>query len=327
MDLAEFRSEARREEWANKSFGLNRSFGEFRGPMTTTMLKCSLNRRGLFVTFFLAFCCAAIAAQEEQGARLKDGAVFRTHATRTVETPYVTRTVETLGPPPNSAASEQLLSRFLIVEQRVREALNSHTFKRDVLLQTIGPKGEVTGEYIRNSLFVFDDRGNRIERVIFHPRSTLRGMKITKEDIQDLAGAQLLGVDINEVNKYTLNLMGQEKLNERETYIIDVRPRQMPDPYRMHERAFLGRIWVDAVSLQVLKVRGIVEPQGKQRFPVFETWREGHAGSLLFPVRTTADDILHFPNQHDVHYRISVKYYDYKRFASTVNITEVHQLE
>jgi hypothetical protein len=282
------------------------------------MLKCSLNRRGLFVTFFLAFCCAAIAAQEEQGARLEDGVVSRAHATRTVET---------LGPPPNSAASKQLLSRFLIAEQRVREALNSHSFKRDVLLQTIGPKGEVTGEYVRNSLFVFDDRGNRIERVVFHPRSTLRGMKITKEDIQDLAGAQLLGVDINEVNKYLLTFLGEEKLSGREAYIIDVRPRQMPDPHRMNERAFVGRIWVDAISLQVFMVRGIVEPHGKQRFPVFETWREGPAGSLLFPVRTTADDILHFPNQHDVHYRISVKYYDYKRFASTVNITEVDQLE
>jgi len=281
------------------------------------MLKCCLNRQGLFVTFFLAFFCVAIAAQEERGIRHEDGSLLRAHTSRTVET---------LGPPTLSAASDQLLSRFLIAEQRVREALNSHTFKRDVLLQTIGPNGEVTGEYVRNSVFIFDDRGNRIERVLFHPRSTLRGMKITKEDIQDLAGAQLLGVDINEVNKYLLDFIGEEALGGREAYIINVRPRQMTDPHRMNNRAFVGRIWIDAISLNVLKVRGIVEPQGKQRFPVFETWREGPTGSLLFPVRTTADDILHFPNQHDVHYRVNVRYYDYKRFASTVKITEVDQL-
>lgn len=288
--------------------------------MTTTMLKCSLNRRGLFVTFFLAVCCAAIAAQEEQGARLEDGAVFRAHATRTVETPYVPRTV---GLPPDSAASGQLLSRFLIAEQRVREAFNSHMFKRDVVLQTIGPGGEVTGQYIRNSVFVFDDRGNRIERVLFHPRSTIREMKITKEDIQDLAGGQLLGIDINEVHKYFLNWVGEEELDGRRAYMIDVRPRQKPDPHRMRERTFTGRIWIDPDSLQVLSVRGIIEPQGKQRFPVFETWRECLAGPLRFPVRTTADDILYFPNQPPVHYRISVRYYDYKRFASAVKITEV----
>jgi hypothetical protein len=31
---------------------------------------------------------------------------------------------------------------------------------------------------------------------------------------------------------------------------------------------------------------------------------------------------LRFPNR-DVHYRINVKYYDYKRFASKVTVTEL----
>jgi hypothetical protein len=55
-----------------------------------------------------------------------------------------------------------ILASFLASEKKVREALNQHTFKRDVVLQTIGPNGEVTGEYIRNSQFIFDDRGCRI---------------------------------------------------------------------------------------------------------------------------------------------------------------------
>ncbi|MFN2516932.1 MAG: hypothetical protein ABR556_12050 [Pyrinomonadaceae bacterium] len=279
------------------------------------MLKYFLNLQGLYVALLLAFCCVAVAAQEERLARLEDPtASARGRAIG-----------KALSSPTITAAPEQLISRFLIAEQQVREALNSHTFRRDVLLQTIGRKGEVTGEYIRNSLFVFDDRGNRIERVLFHPRSTLRGMKITKEDIQDLAGAQLLGVDINEWDKYFLTLVGEDTLNGRKAYLIDVNPKQKPDPHRMSERAFVGRIWVDALSLNVLKVRGVVQPQGKQRFPVFETWREGPAGALLFPVRTNADEVLHFANQHDVHYRISVMYYDYKRFASTVKITDVDQ--
>ena len=278
------------------------------------MLKGYLNHLRIFVVLTLISCAAGVAAQNEPVARLND---------RSILGPGNSHTAESTGTARASASAEQLLSRFLIAEQQVREALNSHTFKRDVLLQTIGPNGEVTGEYVRNSLFVFDDRGNRIERVLFHPRSTLRGMKITKEDIQDLAGAQLLGVDINELNKYLFTFLGEERLNTREAFVFDVKPRQMPDPHRMSDRAFVGSIWVDAMSLQVLKVRGIVEPHGKQRFPVFETWREGPAGSPLFPMRTIADDILHFPNQHDVHYRVNVRYYDYKRFSSTVKITEV----
>jgi hypothetical protein len=277
------------------------------------MLKSCPTSLGLFVILFLLYCSVTTTAQEETVVGLRDHSILNSE---------VSRTLEALGTPP-ILGPEQLLSRFLAAEQKVREALNSHTFKRDVVLQTIGPNGEVTGQYIRNSIFVFDDRGNRIERVLFHPRSTIREMKITKEDIQDLAGAQLLGIDIHEVNKYYLNWIGDEEINGRKAYVIDVRPRQKPDPHRMRERTFIGRIWIDATSLQVLNIRGIVEPQGKQRFPVFETWREPFVGSLRFPVRTTADDILYFPNQPPVHYRISARYYDYKRFASAVKITEV----
>jgi hypothetical protein len=90
----------------------------------------------------------------------------------------------------------------------------------------------------------------------------------------------------------------------------------------MKERFFRGRVWIDTETFQIVKVRGVVEPTGKQRFPVFETWREQVNSTLRLPTRTVADDVLHFPNR-DVNYRIRVKYYDYKLFASTLKITEI----
>ncbi len=228
-------------------------------------------------------------------------------------------------PPPVPHVPSMILSGFISTENRTREALNQHTFKRDVLLQTIGANGEVTGQYVRNSQFLFDDKGNRIERVLYHPPSTIREMRITKEDIQDLAGAQLLGYDIVEAAKYELSFAGPEIINSRNLLAIDVRPARQPNPHRMRERFFVGRVWIDPVNLQIVKVSGTVEPQGKQRFPRFQTWREVSSGSVLLPTRTEADDILHFPGR-DVHYRISVRYYDYKRFASAVNVTDLNQV-
>lgn len=228
---------------------------------------------------------------------------------------------------PNSAngrppEAELVLNKFVASEAEVREALNQHTFKRDVVLQTIGPNGEVTGEYIRNSQFVFDNKGRRIERVLFHPKSTIRAMRITKEDIQDLAGAQLLGIDITETTKYRLSYVGMESVDLKQLIAIDVIPLVVPDPHRMKDRFFVGRVWLDPSTFQIVKVKGIVEPQGKQRFPLFETWREPVKGALAFPVRTEADDILHFRDS-DVHYRIKVRYYDYQLFASRVTIKEL----
>jgi hypothetical protein len=225
-------------------------------------------------------------------------------------------------PPPLPLSSKAIITAFLKSEAETRDALNQHTFKRDVVLQTIGPNGEVTGEYIRNSQFLFDDRGNRIERVLYHPSSTISEMRITKEDIQDLAGSQLLGLDIAEAGKYRLSYVGTEMVDSRTAFVIDVAPARTPDPQHMKERFFVGRVWVAANSFCVIKVKGIVEPQGKQRFPVFETWREAVTDSLVFPNLTTANDVLRFPNR-DVRYRINVKYYDYKRFASRVTLTEI----
>jgi hypothetical protein len=228
--------------------------------------------------------------------------------------------VETVEAPDPAA----VVSRFVAAESEVREALNQHTFKRDVVLQTIGPNGEVTGEYIRNSQFIFDDKGRRIERVLYHPSSTIREMRITKEDIQDLASSQLLGIDVVEANKYQLTYVGRTTIDSQEVIAIDVRPAVQPDPNHMSERYFVGRVWIDPVSFQVLKVKGTVEPQGKQRFPMFETWRQPVNGGTAFPVRTEADDVLHFLGR-DVHYRIKVRYYDYKVFGSKVTIKEVDQ--
>lgn len=228
------------------------------------------------------------------------------------------------GPPP--LKPEAIIDAFIATETRVREELNHYTFKRNVVLQTIGPNGEVTGQYIRNSQFLFDDKGNRIERVVYRPESTLKGMRITKVDIQDLEGAQLLGIDITETAKYRLEYTGTETVGTRALFVINVTPVQKPNVHRMRERDFVGRIWLDPETFQIVRVQGRVEPQGKQRFPLFETRREATGEKFFFPTVTEADDTLRFP-QHDVHYRVNVRCYDYKRFASKLTLTEIDPSE
>ena len=234
----------------------------------------------------------------------------------------VANMVEVPEPPPAKLNGTRVVEQFVRAEKLVRDSMNQHMFKRDVLLQTIGSNGEANGEYIRRSEFIFDDRGNRIERVVYHPAPSLQKMKITKEDIQDLAGAQLLGIDVTEQSKYRLHFVGAEILGNRSVFAIDITPHVKPNPHKMKDRFFVGRIWIDPQTFQIVKVRGKVEPQGKQRFPIFETWRETAQGDLLFPTRTHGDDILRFP-QFDVHYRVQVKYYDYKLFAGKVTIKDV----
>lgn len=225
-------------------------------------------------------------------------------------------------PPPLRPTSASVIKNFITRETQFREALLQFSFKRDVVLQTIALNGAVTGEYIRRSVFVLDDRGQRIERVLYHPKSTIREMQITKEDVQDLAGSQLFGLELDELSSYNFSHLGEEVLDGRTVEVIAVNPKQKPDPQHMRARFFVGRIWIDAETFQTVKLEGITEPHGKQRFPAFQTRRDLKIESLLFPSSTSADDVLHF-TEKDVHYRIDVKYYDFKRFASRVKIVEV----
>ncbi len=232
------------------------------------------------------------------------------------------QTLQTEPPPMILRTPQTIVQSFFETESRVRDALKHHTFKREVVLETIGPNGQVTGQYIRHSQFLFDDRGDRIERVTYRPPSSIREMRITKEDIQDLAGAQLLGIDITESTKYHVTYAGQEMLAGKLTYRLLVEPAVKPNPHRMSDRFFRGSVWTDADTHQIVKLKGKVEPEGKQRFPMFETWRDSATSSFSFPIRTEADDVLHFPNRV-VNYRIRVRYYDYKLFASTLTVKEI----
>ena len=215
-----------------------------------------------------------------------------------------------------------VIDNFIAAETKFRKAMLQYSFKRDVVLQTVGAGGEVTGEYLRSSSFVLDDRGQRVEQVFFHPPSTIKSMKITKEDVQDLAGSQLFGLEPDEMGAYNFSYAGQENLYGQAVYAIDVRPRQEPDPHQMRARFFVGKIWIDALSYQIVKLEGITEPHGKQRFPTFTTERSLKVDDLIFPSKTFADDVLRFPHV-EIRYRIAVRYYDFKRFASELKIVEV----
>jgi len=216
---------------------------------------------------------------------------------------------------------DKIVQAFSAKETEFRRALAEYAFKRDATIQTIGIGGEVTGEYHRVSQFVFDDRDQRFEKITFFPPPTLTELVVTQEDIEDLGGVQPFALEAAKINQYNFNYLGKERIDEIDTYVFDVAPKVVPK--KVSERFFQGRIWVDQQDLQIVKVRGKGVPEGNQRFPLFETYREQVDGRYWFPTYTQADDELQFPKGQTIHVRMLVRYTDYKRFRSKVRITEV----
>jgi hypothetical protein len=227
------------------------------------------------------------------------------------------------------AEADRIIKAFTSKEIQFRRALNSYSFKRDALLQSIGMGGQVVGEYHRVSLFTFDDQGNRYEKISYFPMSTMNdaGVTITPEDIDDLGGINPFALEPDKIDRYTFRYAGREKIDELNLYVFDVAPRVMPDP-KKKERLFLGRVWVDDQDLLIVKTRGKGVPETKQnKFPNVETYREQIDGRYWFPTYSYADEELIFESGGSIHIRMKVRYTDFAPARATLKVTEIGEDE
>jgi len=224
------------------------------------------------------------------------------------------------------AQTDSIISRFTAKESEFRRALNSYSFKRDALVQSIGMGGQVVGEYHRVSQFTFDDQGNRYEKISFFPMSSMP--EVTEEDIEDLGGVEPFALEPSKIGKYNIRYVGKEKIDELNLYIFDVQPKIMPDPKKTKERLFSGRIWVDDQDLQIVKTKGKGVPETKKnKFPTVETYREHIDGRFWFPTYSYADEELIFDNGGSIHVRMKVRYMDFTPTQATLKVTEIGENE
>lgn len=226
----------------------------------------------------------------------------------------------------NPADADRIINAFTTKEAEFRRALNSYSFKRDALMQSIGMGGQVVGEYHRVSLFTFDDQGNRYEKISFFPMSTMP--EVTAEDVEDLGGIEPFALEPSKIGKYNIRYAGKEKIDELNLYIFDVEPKVMPSPKNPKDRLFKGRIWVDDEDLQIVKTKGKGVPETKQnKFPTVETYREHIDGRFWFPTYSYADEELIFDNGSSLHIRMKVRYTDFTPTRATLKVTEVGETE
>ncbi|HEV2704653.1 MAG TPA: hypothetical protein VGV59_01935 [Pyrinomonadaceae bacterium] len=215
-----------------------------------------------------------------------------------------------------------IIRAFTAKEAEFARALSQYGFKRDAVVQTIGMGGQITGEYKRVSRFVLSDNAERFERILHFPMPTIQEVTITAADIEDLGGVQAFALEPAKIDRYNFTYVGKERIDELDLYMFDVAPKVMPDPKKTKERLFQGRIWVDDQDLQIVKARGKGVPEGNERFPVFETYREQIDGRYWFPTYAYADDELVFKNGAVVHLRVRIKYTDYEKLGAKVTIIE-----
>lgn len=209
----------------------------------------------------------------------------------------------------NSADVDRILAAFLSKETEFCRTLANYGFKREAVIQSLGMGGQVMGEYRRVSYLTFDRQGNMREKIISFP---LPSLSLEPADLEDLNTIEIFGVEAGKIERYRFTYVGRERVDELDTYVFDVEPKMMPAAKKGGERFFKGRIWIDDRDMQLVKAKGKGVPEGKQRFPVFETYREQIDGRFWFPSFTYADDKLILSNGQMLHIRMRVRFTDFE---------------
>ncbi len=222
---------------------------------------------------------------------------------------------------------DRIVKEFSDKEGQYRQALNTYSFKRDAVIQTIGFGGQITGEYNRKSNFTFDDSGKQYEKITFFPMPTLTEISMTAEDLEDLGGVNPFAIEPSKAPLYNFSLVGKEKIDELSLYVFDVSPKIMPDP-KKGERLFQGRIWVDDKDLQIVKSKGKGVPEWKNnKFPTVETWRENVDGKYWFPSYSYVNDTLVFDSGQSVKLKGRIKFTEYRVGRVDIQIKDIDENE
>lgn len=221
---------------------------------------------------------------------------------------------------------DRIINNVTKKEKEFREALANYVFNRSVTVQTIGMGGQITGEFRQDSFMSLSPSGQRFEKILFAPSSTLMDTSLTQEDIEDLGGVNAFALDSTVLNQYNFTYVGKEKIDELNLYVFDVAPKVAPDAKKTKQRFFSGRIWIDDQDLQIVKSKGKALPETKQnKFPIVETWRENVDGKYWFPAYASVtgnDGELVFDSGQVLRIKMEVKYNNYKQGKSEVIILD-----
>jgi ketosteroid isomerase-like protein len=221
---------------------------------------------------------------------------------------------------PDGVSVRDIISHFAAQEQTFKQAREHYTYRQVVRLQTIGDTGFPDGEYDDTFDVTFNDQGERVVKEVSHPRDTLKRIRVTPEDIDDIRNRLPFVLTTDEIQDYNIKYRGQQETSGTHTYVFDISPKAMEESRRYFE----GRIWVDSNQYQIVKSSGKAVPDiynqnGENLFPSFVTYRELVDGKYWFPSYTKSDDYLHFSTE-SVHVVETVDYINYRRFGAESRI-------
>ena len=219
------------------------------------------------------------------------------------------------GPPP--IPEQEIIKKFAASEDVMKKAFDTYTFQESIRLDELSDPG---GKFSVTGYMYMKPDGQRYMRVEKQPESTLKLMHFSLEDVRALSTMPLFPLTSDEIANYNFLYAGQEKLDQLNTYIFQVKPKML----NRKKRFFEGVIWIDDADFAIVKSYGkfVSELEGNGTslpFTMFETYRENFQEKYWLPTYTRSDDYFKDDQNNELPLRLIIHATDFKLSAPAVS--------
>jgi hypothetical protein len=214
------------------------------------------------------------------------------------------------GPPPIPV--EQIIQRFAANEDVMKKAFDNYDFSQTVRVEELeedGGKLTIGGDVVARS-------DGHFWRVKGQPQSTLKTLRLSLEEIREMIAIPGFVLTSNEIGNYNFLYAGQDKLDELNTYVFQVKPKQLSRTRRFFE----GAVWVDDHDLAIVKTYGKFVSDTSSNgpglpFKMYETYRQNFQEKFWLPTYTNSDDYVDGPDGQ-THMRLVIRDTDFKPISA-----------
>jgi hypothetical protein len=217
---------------------------------------------------------------------------------------------------PPSLPPAEIIKGFTEKEEKYLRARTQYGYKKTIKLTEFGADGQPSGELVLTTVAEAGSDGRVREKYVEKPTSSLRSVDLSPDDLAALAKIPAYPVTASNLAKYLLKFIGDEKVDEIDCYIFEVKPKLLERSTAL----FQGVIWVDKQYLEVVKTYGKwVTDLGDARsqelpFVNYETYRENVDGKYWIPNYTRSDADFH-RKEETVPMRLIIKWTEFKPLA------------
>jgi len=212
------------------------------------------------------------------------------------------------GPPP--IPEQQIIQTFAAKEDAAQKAYDTYRFTETLRIEELmDPGGKFTAV---GESYVKPD-GMRYWRVTNPPQSSLKLTTYTLEDVRTMMSIPLFFLTSDQIAKYNLTYVGQQKLDELNTYIFQVKPKELS----RKQKLFDGIVYIDDHDLAIVECFGkfVSEWTGgsgdKLPFSMYEIYRENFQEKYWLPTYISSDDYSGSLDSQ-LHLRLVIRSTDFK---------------